>query len=151
MRSGESEGNPYTFLSKTDFLQSVASGDFLEYAEVNGGNMYGTPLSWVNATLASGHDAILKIDVQGGQSVVERLPDTLRIFLAPPSLVELERRLRARGTETDTAIMVRLADAKNEIEASKHYDYIVINDDAKAAAVQLMNIMLAERKRYCPE
>ena len=116
-------------------------------AEVNGGNLYGTPKSWVDQTLASGTDAILKIDVQGGKSIRSLVPDAILVFLAPPSLDELEARLRSRGTETEDAIQVRLEDARTEIAASKGYDYIVVNDNIDAAADRLRCILVAERCR----
>ncbi len=147
MRPGEVEGSPYTFLTRTEFEHRIASGDFLEYAEVNGGNLYGTPKSWVDKTRAAGTDAILKIDVQGGKSIRELVPDVILVFLAPPSLNELEVRLRSRGTETEEAIKIRLDDARSEIEASSGYDYIVVNDDITAAADRLRCILVAERCR----
>lgn len=149
MRTGEVEGSPYTFLTRTDFEDRIAAGDFLEFAEVNGGNLYGTPKSWVDQTLASGTDAILKIDVQGGKSIRSLVPDAILVFLAPPSLDELEARLRSRGTETEDAIQVRLEDARTEIAASLGYDYIVVNDKIDAAADRLRCILVAERCRRC--
>ena len=147
MRPGEVEGRPYTFLTRTEFENRIASNDFLEYAEVNGGNLYGTPKSWVDRTLAMGTDAILKIDVQGGKSIRDLVPDAVLIFLAPPSLEELEARLRSRGTETEAAIQIRLNDARTEIAASSDYDYIVVNDEITAAADRLRCILVAERCR----
>ena len=147
MRTGEVEGSPYTFLTRTEFEDRIAAGDFLEFAEVNGGNLYGTPKSWVDQTLASGTDAILKIDVQGGKSIRSLVPDAILVFLAPPSLDELEVRLRSRGTETEDAIQVRLEDARTEIAASMGYDYIVVNDNIDAAADRLRCILVAERCR----
>lgn len=147
MRHGEVEGSPYTFLTREEFEHRIASGDFLEYAEVNGGNLYGTPKSWVDRTLASGTDAILKIDVQGGKSVRKLVPDAILVFLAPPSLEELESRLRSRGTETEAAIQIRLDDARTEIEASSGYDYFVVNDEIATAADRLRCILVAERCR----
>lgn len=147
MRPGEVEGSPYTFLTRTEFKDRITAGDFLEFAEVNGGNLYGTPKSWVDKTLAEGIDAILKIDVQGGKSIRALVPDAVLVFLAPPSLSELETRLRSRGTETEEAIQVRLEDARTEIAASFGYDYIVVNDDIDAAADRLRCILVAERCR----
>jgi len=147
MRTGEVEGSPYTFLTRTDFEDRIAAGDFLEFAEVNGGNLYGTPKSWVDQTLAAGTDAILKIDVQGGKSIRSLVPNAILVFLAPPSLDELEARLRSRGTETEDAIQVRLEDARTEIAASTGYDYIVVNDDIATAADRLRCILVAERCR----
>lgn len=147
MRPGEVEGSPYTFLTRSEFEDRIADGDFLEYAEVNGGNLYGTPKSWVDQTLAAGTDAILKIDVQGGKSIRALVPDAILVFLAPPSLTELENRLRSRGTETEDAVQIRLEDARTEIAASSGYDYIVVNDDIDVAADRLRCILVAERCR----
>jgi guanylate kinase len=147
MRDGESEGRPYFFLSVTQFEDGIATGAFLEHARVNGGNYYGTPKAWVEQQVEAGVDVILKIDVQGGASVRELMRDAVLVFLAPPSLDELERRLRARGTETEEQVAVRLADARLEIAASAHYDYRVVNDTVESAADQLRCILVAERCR----
>ena len=147
MRPGESQGNPYQFLSVTEFETLVNQDAFLEYARVNGGNLYGTPRSWVEQNCAAGHDVILKIDVQGGVAVHEKVHDAILIFLEPPSLAELERRLRARCTETEDQIKVRLLDARNELAQKPHYRYAVVNDSLESAVDHLRGIILAERCR----
>lgn len=147
MRDGESEGHPYFFLSVAQFEDGLASGAFLEHARVNGGNYYGTPKAWVEQQVAAGVDVILKIDVQGGASVRQLAPEAVLVFLSPPSMDELERRLRFRGTETEEQIAVRLADAQMEIAASTHYDYRVVNNTVESAADQLRCILMAERCR----
>jgi guanylate kinase len=147
MRDGESEGNPYLFLSVAEFEAGIESGAFLEHARVNGGNYYGTPKAWVESQLAQGIDVILKIDVQGGASIRQLMPDSVLVFLAPPSMDELERRLRARATEAEDQIQIRLDDARMEIAASAHYDYRVVNDSVEVAADRLRCILIAERCR----
>ena len=119
----------------------------LEYARVNGGNLYGTPKQWVEETRAKGTDVILKIDVQGGITIRTKVPDAVLVFLEPPSLAELERRLRARSTETEDQIKVRLLDARNELAQKVHYDYAVLNDDVTLAADLLRCVILAKRCR----
>lgn len=147
MRPGESQGNPYQFLSVTEFESLVNQDAFLEYARVNGGNLYGTPRAWVEETCAAGYDVILKIDVQGGLAVHEKLPEAILVFLEPPSVAELERRLRARSTETEDQIKIRLLDARNELAQKPHYRYAVVNDQLESAVDSLRSIVLAERCR----
>lgn len=147
MRPGESEGNPYRFMTPEAFERGIAEQRFLEYAQVNGGNWYGTPRDWVEERCAQGVDVILKIDVQGGESVRNLVSDSVLVFLAPPSLEELETRLRQRGTEDEEQIAIRLADARKELEASRNYDYRVVNEMAAVAAETLRCILVAERCR----
>lgn len=150
MRAGESQGNPYQFMSVTEFETLVNEDAFLEYAHVNGGNLYGTPRRWVEETRAQGTDVILKIDVQGGLAVREKVTDAILVFLEPPSLAELERRLRARSTETEDQVKVRLLDARNELAQRPHYSYAILNEDVDLAADRLRAIILAERYRVRP-
>ena len=147
MRPGESQGNPYQFLSVTEFESLVNVDAFLEYAHVNGGNLFGTPRAWVEENRAAGSDVILKIDVQGGIAVRKKAEDAILIFLEPPSLAELERRLRARSTETEDQIKIRLLDARNELAQKPHYNYAVVNDSLERAVDHLRGIILAERCR----
>lgn len=147
MRPGESQGNPYQFISVTEFETLVNNDALLEYARVNGGNLYGTPKQWVEETRAAGTDVILKIDVQGGITIREKVADAVLVFLEPPSLAELERRLRARSTETEDQIKVRLLDARNELAQKVHYDYAVLNEEINQAADLLRCVILAERCR----
>ena len=147
MRPTESPGNPYEFLSMTEFEEMVEADAFLEWARVNGGNLYGTPRKWVEDQRAAGMDVLLKIDVQGGLAVRGKVADAILIFLEPPTFTDLEKRLRARSTETEDAIRIRLLDARSELNQRPHYDYAVVNDTIDHAVEQLQAILLAEKCR----
>lgn len=142
-RKNEVDGVDYTFICEEEFRKRIADGDFLEYADVFG-NLYGTPRKWVEDQLAQGIDIILKIDVQGGMTVKQQMPEAVMIFLAPPSLEELERRLCNRRTETEEEIAKRLTDARMELDQIPHYDYILENDIIEKAAQKLQAIIVAE-------
>ena len=129
-----------------DFERKIAEGGFLEHARVHG-HLYGTPRSSVNEQTAAGRDVILKIDVQGGIAVKQQEPLCVMVFLVPPSLEELERRLRSRSTETEQDILKRFADARNELEQIPHYDYIIENSSIRTAAEQLKAVLIAEHCR----
>ncbi|MDR3707073.1 MAG: guanylate kinase [Capsulimonadaceae bacterium] len=148
-RPDERDGVDYHFFSVGEFHAVVQQDGFLEYANVFG-NWYGTPLSWVAEQRAMGSDVILKIDVQGALKVKERVQDALLIFFRPPSLEELERRLRARNTETEEQIARRLLDARNELAQMPHYDYIVVNDTLEEAVSDLAAILRAEHCKTRP-
>ncbi|HEX5322851.1 MAG TPA: guanylate kinase [Capsulimonadaceae bacterium] len=148
-RTGEKEGRDYYFLTVPQFHEMASRDGFLEYANVFG-NWYGTPCGWVAEQRAAGVDVILKIDVQGGLAVQERVSDALLVFFRPPSLEELERRLRARGTETEEQIARRLLDARNEMAQMAHYDYSVVNDKVEDAVIYLRSILRAEHCRIRP-
>lgn len=145
-RPGESQGDPYHFVSVTEFDGLVRSDAFLEYARVNG-NLYGTPRQWVVDQREKGLDVLLKIDVQGGLTVRTKMRDGILIFLMPPTVEELERRLRHRSTETEDQITMRLVDARSELQQIPNYDYAVVNDDVDRAADLIRAIVLAERCR----
>lgn len=145
-RAGESEGSPYFFRTVSEFRAMVERDEFLEYARVNG-NLYGTPKAWVDEQCRAGFDVVLKIDVQGGLAVRTRVRDAVMIFLMPPSVAELERRLRARSTESEDEITTRLLDARSELQQIPNYDYAVTNDDIDDAADRLRAIVLSERCR----
>jgi guanylate kinase len=145
-RAGESEGKPYFFVSVADFRTRVEEDAFLEYARVNG-NLYGTPRAWVEEQRSKGIDVLLKIDVQGGLTVRTKVRDAVLVFLMPPSVAELERRLRARSTETEEQITTRLLDARSELQQIPNYDYAVMNDNVDRSADLLRSIFLAERCR----
>jgi guanylate kinase len=145
-RPGESEGKPYFFLSVADFRTQVEEGAFLEYARVNG-NLYGTPRAWVEEQRRNGIDVLLKIDVQGGLTIRTKVRDVVLVFLMPPSVDELERRLRSRSTETEEQITTRLLDSRSELQQIPNYDYAVMNDNVDRAADLLRAIFLAERCR----
>lgn len=141
-RLGEVSGVSYHFLSEEEFSRRVDAGEFLEWAEVHG-HRYGTLRDDVNAMLASGKSVVLEIDVQGALNVRRILPTAVLIFVEPPSLGELERRLRKRGTESEAQIGLRLAHAKHELELSARYDVRLVNDDRDVAAHRLVEVLKA--------
>ena len=145
-RLGEVPGVDYNFVSTEQFERMIEEGEVLEYAKVHL-DLYGTPLSSVMEIREQGKDAILKIDVQGGLTVKQKATDAIMIFVAPPSMEELEHRLRARYTDAEDAIMKRLQDACTELEQIPMYDYLVINDDIESAVDKLRCIVTAERSR----
>lgn len=127
-RRGDVEGEDYRFVSREEFEAKKEAGELLEWAEVHG-NLYGTEASWVERRLERGRGVLLEIDVQGGRSVKSRIPDSVLVFVTPPSREELENRLRGRGTDEDAVIARRLENAGRELAAAADYDYIVVNDD----------------------
>ncbi len=139
-REGEVHGQHYFFLSKDDFMNDVKKGNFLEWAEFSG-NFYGTNRELVQKMLNDGFNVILEIETDGAMQVKKKVPDCTMIFIAPPSVEELERRLRGRNTETEEAIQKRLKMVKIELERSKNYDYIVINDEVSKAAAKILEII----------
>ncbi len=146
-RPGEEDGRDYHFVSLHDFLDIRSSGEsgFLEWAEVHG-NLYGTSRKEVERHLGSGLDVILDIDVQGARQVQENF-SPVSIFIAPPSIEELESRLRKRGTENEKDLEVRLENAKKELSCSGRYDYLIVNDELQEAVDSLRSIIIAERCR----
>lgn len=145
-RPGEVPGVDYNFVTIEEFKRMIEAGDFLEHAQVHL-DLYGTPLRSVIEIREDGNDAILKIDVQGALTVKQKVPDAIMIFVAPPSVKELERRLRARYTDSEGAMIKRLNDARKEIEQIPMYDYLVINDEVESAVDKLRCIVMAERSR----
>ncbi len=145
-RRSEVDGTDYNFVSRETFRQMQKTGEFLEYAEVHG-EMYGTSRQEVIDSIESGKDVLLEIDVQGGEQVLEKLPNALLIFIAPPSLGELEQRLKNRGTETPEEIHERLDVAREEIQYADQYDYVVINDEIDSAVKKVRSIRAAEKCR----
>lgn len=141
-RPGEVSDVSYHFLSEEEFSRRVSAGEFLEWAEVHG-HRYGTLKDDVDAMLASGRSVVLEIDVQGALKVRKVLPTAVLVFIEPPSLGELERRLRGRGTESEAQIDLRLANARRELELSARYDVRLVNDDRDAAAHRLVEVMKA--------
>lgn len=139
-RQGEQEGVDYIFVSPETFEAMIAEEAFLEHASF-AGNHYGTPRGPVQERLESGCDVALDIETQGAAQVKARMPEAVSIFIMPPSLGELERRLRARGTETEAMIQKRLDTAGREIPKASAYDYIVVNDEIDRAAQKLFDIM----------
>lgn len=145
-REGEVDGVNYHFISKGDFLQKVADSEFLEYAEYCD-NYYGTLISEVDGRLNDGLNVILEIEVQGAMKIREKRPDALFIFIAPPSVNELRRRLKKRGTETDEVIEKRVSQAAGEIALAQKYDYIIVNDALEDAVSDFFAVMRAEKLR----
>lgn len=141
MRAGEVHGENYFFLSKEEFQKCIENEEFLEWAEFSG-NHYGTKKSFVEECLKRGDNLILEIDTKGALNVKKLMPEAVLIFIAPPSIEELEARLRGRHTETEEAIQKRLASIKIEIENSKRFDSIVVNDTVENAVSALERIML---------
>ena len=143
-RSGEEDGRDYFFLSADQFQEMVDEDAFLEWARVHQ-HHYGTPATFVNAHLEQGTDVILDIDVQGARKVRTRCPHGIFVFLAPPSVEELERRLRGRHTESEDRIRIRLDSARAELAAIPEYEYLVVNDQVGTAALQIQSIIEAQR------
>lgn len=143
-RPGETDGKEYFFLTRERFLEMAGAGKMLESAEYCG-NCYGTPLTPILDWTSKGMDVVLEIEVQGGAQIKKKRPDAVGIFILPPSLKELEHRLRRRGTEADEVIRGRLQAARKEIMEAIHYDYIVINDTVESAVTQIRAIIAAEK------
>lgn len=142
-RPGEIDGVHYHFLDVETFRKWIADDEFLEYAEYVG-NFYGTPKKYVDIAMNCGQDVILDIEIQGAIQVCSKRPDTVRVFIAPPSWSELERRLTERGTDSPEKIQKRLLRAKVEFQTAHTYDYFVINDTVEEAVAELSAIMTAE-------
>lgn len=142
-RNGEVDGVNYRFITHDEFMSLINSGNMLEYAEYCS-NLYGTPLDKVKEELAKGKNVILEIEVVGAMKVRELRPDALFIFAVPPSLKELERRLRDRGTETEEVIQARIAKAKEEIPYASNYDYVIVNDVLEKAVEDFKAVINAE-------
>ncbi|AOZ50239.1 guanylate kinase [Chromobacterium vaccinii] len=149
-RKGEVDGKHYHFVDRSAFDAMVERGDFLEHAEVYG-NCYGTSAPWIRSRLEAGQDILLEIDWQGAEQVRAVFPDAIGIFIAPPSIEELERRLRGRDTDTEEVILRRLASARAEIDKIDEYDYIVVNDDFERAKLDLISIVRAQRLKSGPQ
>lgn len=145
-RVGEKEGVNYFFRDKETFLKMVENGEFLEYAEVYG-NYYGTPKKFVEEKLADGRDVILEIDIQGALQIKERFPEAVFVFIIPPSMEELKRRIVKRGTEDAETIYRRFQSAYEELNYISRYNYVIINDTVDSAVAKLEAIVLAEKCR----
>jgi guanylate kinase len=138
-RQGEQDGRDYFFRSRQDFEQCIADGDFLEWAEF-AGNLYGTPRQSVERNLEQG-PVLLEIELEGARQVRQSFPAALQIFLAPPSFEELERRIRSRGTDSETAIARRLERAREELAAAAEFDAVLVNGDLEEALLQLERLL----------
>ena len=136
-REGEVDGKDYFFISRQEFERRVKNNEFLEHAEF-AGNCYGTPRASVEREMAAGRQVILEIEVQGALQVREKMPEAHLVFIEPPSLEELERRLRGRGTETDDVVDMRMRTALVELSQKMEYDYRLVNDDLDEATRQLV-------------
>lgn len=145
-REGEVHGVSYYFVSREEFQERVAADGFFEYAQVYD-NFYGTPKQMVMEQLSKGRDVLLEIDTQGALNVKAAYPEGIAIFLLPPSLSELRRRLVGRGTETREAVERRLGETLKEISCMKQYDYCVVNDDLEDAVDRVTAIIKAEHAR----
>ncbi|RYM07227.1 guanylate kinase [Sporolactobacillus sp. THM7-7] len=142
-RQGEIDGVHYFFRTREQFQEMIRKEELLEWAEYVG-NLYGTPVGYVKETLEKGQDVILEIEVQGALQVKRRFPEALFIFLAPPSLSELKKRIIGRGTETESLIENRMSVAKSEMELMENYNYVVVNDQVDKACDRIEAIVLAE-------
>lgn len=149
-RAGEQDGREYHFVSVPDFLGKIEGGDFLEWAEVHG-NYYGTSKSWIEAEMAAGRDVLLEIDWQGAQQVRKQFPAAIGVFILPPSLDELGRRLSGRGTDSAETIARRLAAARDEMRHMGEFDYVIINDDLQQALGDLLSVVRASRLHYATQ
>lgn len=145
-RNGEVEGRDYYFQDRATFEDRRDAGAFVEWAEVHG-NLYGTLHSELDRCLKTGKDVVLELDVQGMQNLKRQRDGLATVFLMPPSIAELERRLRKRGTDDDDVIALRLRNAREEIAERHAFDYIVVNDKIEEAASDLEAIIRAERCR----
>ena len=145
-RTGEVDGRDYFFVTKEQFLENIERGNLLEYATVYD-NMYGTPKDAVISRLERGRNVILEIDIQGGLQVKKLMPETILVFILPPSLAVLRERLIGRNTDAPEVIEKRLAETLNEIKLLGEYDYYVVNDDLEEAVNAVKGIIEAEARR----
>lgn len=146
MRSNDEEGKTYYFLTREEFEKRIAKDYFLEYATY-AGNYYGTPKEYIQEQLNNGKDVILEIEIQGAMAIKEKIPEALCIFIMPPSLKELKRRLISRGTDTKEKILERFKIAYKEMNEVTKYNYVVINDDIAIATDKVASIIKAEKCR----
>jgi len=143
-RPGEVDGENYFFITRQVFEEKINSGGMLEWAEYCG-NYYGTPADTVEQWRQAGKDVVLEIEVMGARQVMEAVPDAVSIFILPPSLEELERRLSGRGTEPPDMVAGRLAVAKEEMKQANNYGYVVVNDDFLESSQKVRAIFIAEK------
>lgn len=143
-RSGECHGEAYFFMQPDDFDQQVAAGGFLEHATVFGRHRYGTPRAFVEQHIAAGRSVVMDVDVQGARQIRDSMASAVQVFIAPPSLAELERRLRGRGTDDEDSITRRLGEAAAEASQWRQFDYVVVNNDLQQSIDDLCAIVRAE-------
>ena len=147
MRDGEREGEPYHFVARDEFERMIANGELLEWAEVYG-NLYGVPRAQVERALSEGRDVLVKVDVQGAKTIRGLAPDAMLVFLAPPSMDELARRLTSRGTEAEESLRRRLREAEAEMDAAALFDHVVVNRRGKLDdAVRQIEALTADERR----
>lgn len=146
-RPGEVDGQHYYFIDTPKFQELIDNDKMLEHAEYCG-NFYGTPREPIEKAVDEGYDIVLEIEVQGGAQIKKKIPECVSVFITPPSMEVLEKRLRNRGTETDEVIKNRLNTALSEIPHAKDYDYIVVNDKLEDAVAELESIIKAEKLKY---
>ena len=147
-RTGEQDGREYFFLDKKEFEQRIEEGGFIEYACYLD-NYYGTPKDYVKKQLEAGKNVVLEIEIQGAMKIKKQFPEALLLFVMPPDVAELERRLNGRGTETPEVVAKRLKRASEEAEGIEEYDYILINDDLETCVRQLNEIVEAACNAPC--
>jgi len=145
-RATEQNGREYFFVDEPTFKQMIERGDFIEWANVYG-HLYGTSAGQVQRERATGQDIILEIDVQGAHSIRQKIPDSVSVFILPPSFELLSRRLQARGTDSAADLETRLLGAPAEVEQYKYFQYVILNDDINRASQQLASVIYAERAR----
>jgi guanylate kinase len=145
-RGDEKEGVDYHFISTEEFQRKIESRDFVEWARVHG-ELYGTDRQSLKACRQAGRVCILDVDVQGAGAIRSAVPDAVAVFIRPPSLEELRRRLLSRGTETEESVRLRLENANKELEMGKAFDYIVVNDEVERAASEIETIVDRELDR----
>lgn len=146
IRPGEIDGVHYVFIDEEEFRSMINAGEFLEWATVHG-NFYGTPRSKIIESIESGIDVVLDLDVQGARQIKEKYPDSKLIFILPPSMDELLKRLKGRMTDSKEVIRERMKKAKDEIIEYKNYDYVIVNDIFENALEELKSIVIAERSK----
>jgi guanylate kinase len=145
-RTGEASGRDYEFLSEAEFLARADANHFVEWARVHG-NYYGTPRAAIEGPLAAGRHVLLDVDVQGASAILSEYAFAVSIFLLPPSPVAMADRLRARGTEEESALRARLDEAAREIRRAKHYQYVLVNEDLEETIALFEHILRAEEQR----
>ena len=146
-RPGETDGKDYFFIDQARFDAMAANDELLEHARYVS-NSYGTPRAYVENQLENGMNVVLDIEIQGAKQIHEKMPEAVFVFILPPSLEELERRLRSRGTDSDSVIQARLVRARQEIQEALFYDYMIVNDEIEKAAEDFVALIRAEHCRF---
>jgi guanylate kinase len=145
-RSQEADGVDYHFVSRKEFQSMIDAGELLEWAEVYG-NHYGVPKDQIREALRTGRDVAVKVDIQGAETIKRLVPQSLLIFVSPPSMETLERRLRKRSTESDTDLKKRIVTARQEMDKQRLFDYVVVNDEVGRAVSEINDIIAKEKGR----